>query len=77
MLEQEFNGKEGDVISMRTLKGHTKKLSLVGIGEASDGYEVKLGESLAKIAKNEKCKTMAVSLPQGADAARIIQVLYL
>jgi hypothetical protein len=78
--EQEFTAKEGEVLSMQTDKNHqiAKRVSLVGLGKVDcEGYEVKLGESLANIAKNSKCKTMGVAVPKGANTQRLIQVFSL
>ena len=74
ITQQEFSGKLGDWISIRTFGGKMRTVALVGVGEEGKSHEVKLGQTLADIAKKEKCERMAIALPPASDFKLVTQV---
>ncbi|WP_088241345.1 leucyl aminopeptidase [Calothrix rhizosoleniae] len=80
IAEEEFKGKAGSTINTRMPPGsQVRKLILVGLGKSED---LKLDSlrraaaSIARVGKNQKCKTLAISLPvynqQLAETAQAI-----
>ncbi len=67
IAEEEFKGKAGSTISTRIGGGsQVRKLIVVGLGKAEDFNLDSLRNAAASIArsgKNQKCKTLAISLP--------------
>ena len=82
IAETEFKGKEGSTASSRIgNKAGVRKIILVGLGKA-EGLKLnsirRAAAAAAKLAKKEKCKTLAISLPvwnndQAATAQAIVE----
>lgn len=66
IAETEFKGKEGSTTHTRVSGGNVRKVILVGLGKP-DGLKLeswrRAAAVVARLAKKEKCKTLAISLP--------------
>lgn len=79
IAENEFKGKEGSSVVARVGGGSAiRKVIAVGLGKQDalklDGIRQAAGAA-AKIAKTQKCKTLAISLPVFGDAASTAQAV--
>ncbi len=80
IIELEFKGKEGSTGVLRVgSQGPVRKLLLIGLGKQGDFGADKLrraSATLARLARKEKLKTLALSLPlPGGDQALAAQMM--
>lgn len=78
IAEVEFKGKSGNTASTRIAGSSIRKILLVGLGNPDDLKLEKLRQaaaSVAKLAKRERCKTLALSFPTVEDAAATTQAI--
>ncbi|WP_017289340.1 M17 family peptidase N-terminal domain-containing protein [Leptolyngbya boryana] len=78
IAEVEFKGKLGNTASTRIAGSSIRKILLVGLGNPDDLKLEKLRQaaaSVAKLAKRERCKTLALSFPTVEDAAATTQAI--
>lgn len=79
IAENEFKGKEGSSITARVGGGSAiRKVIAIGLGKQDalklDGIR-QAGGAVAKLAKNQKCRTLGISLPVFDDAASTAQAI--